>query len=350
MKNFLKNFTAKHTYSCGLPPRMGWLRYRLLKLIFCRIQTDAEQYKVISDLPPDAIVIYVNKNKSKFECLLYYIQCTRHGLPTPRIAFDYRFFVWQPLGRLLQIVRNIFISAKKRHALPDAYASGYIRTGLLQFKAGFLSLIGKSGFSDHWAGIATDPLEYLIGLQRQITQPIYLIPHLILSKDTFQFEASHLHSEYAYLQELFSNEFFFDPDQTTAYQVRKAIKAFIDGAILVPHPTLPDTYNLTSPGYRKLQFFSSLLKPLFESYLVALSCYREMSEKLPSRKARVKAMRSLALSMRKRNQIDRIEAISEVYFNQADAIFSQFGFQKKETSERSEELLRHIRAYLMYLS
>ena len=858
MNNSLIKSTATHFYSCGLPPRMGWLRYRLLKLIFSRIKTDAKQYKVIRALPPEALIIYINKNKSKFECLLNYIQSIRNGLLPPRIAFDYHFYVWQPLGRLIQMVRNILIAVKERRLLPDAYAGGYVRTNLLRHRTGFLSLMGKSGLSGHWTKIATDPLEYLIILQKQITQPIFLIPQLvffdkrplcrrpnlfdiffgskqnpgcprrlwtlfrnsedifveiseplnlksflqnytgtdlgdeqitaalrqrlldqinshrqrvtgpalksaeelrqtvltspsltryiqrysarrkislvearkeaskyfdeiaakynlrfvalgsaitrfvlrhifdhvnvdeeglnnikrkhlksplvfipchksnfdnitlmavlyanhvhcphtfagknlsfwpigpffrrtgaffmrrsfkgavfyamvfseyvntllseghnleifiegtrsrsgkllppqtgglsllinacksgacsdltfvpvsigydripeedsylneiqggkktkesflamikggrilksrygqiyfhfaapvtlsaffeqenltsskalkgkklnqfsyrlgqrllyeiqckavitpqalvaaallsldrqniaayhiteivetylaylanrnvlltdnltlnstiaitraleyylhrriieplktmgpydqfkiltnkrnalefyknniighlvpaaltaliILSKDIFQFEAGYLHSEYADLQELFVNEFFFEPDQTTAYQVRKAIKAFIDDAILVPHPTLPDTYNLTSPGYRKLQFFARLLKPLFESYLVALSYYREMPAKPPSKKNRIKAMRSLAQTMRKKNQLDRIEAVSEAYFNQADAVFSQMGFQKKETSNRSEKWLRYIRTYLMVLS
>ena len=89
---------------------------------------------------------------------------------------------------------------------------------------------------------------------------------------------------------------------------------------------------------------------LFEAYLVALSFYREMPVKPPSKKGRIKAMRSLAQSMRKKNQLDCIEAISEAYFNQADAVFSQLGFQKKETSKRSEKLLNHIRAYLTVLS
>ena len=106
MNNSLIKSTATHVYSCGLPPRMGWLRYRLLKLIFGRIKSDDKQYKVIRALPPEAVIIYVNKTKSKFECLLNYIQCSCNGLLPPRIAFDYRFYVWQPLGRLIQMVRK----------------------------------------------------------------------------------------------------------------------------------------------------------------------------------------------------------------------------------------------------
>jgi hypothetical protein len=107
---------------------------------------------------------------------------------------------------------------------------------------------------------------------------------------------------------------------------------------------------LTSPGYRKLQSFSGLLKPLFEACLMALTYYRDLPEKLPSKKERIRAMRYLGHSMRNKNQIDRIEAISEVYLSQVDAIFSHMGFQKKGTFHKSEYEFKHIQTYLKYLS
>ena len=858
MNNFFKKPSNTCSYSCGLPHRLGWVRHLLLKLTFSRIHINAEQLKVIKNLPPDALIIYTNITRSKFECLFFYFQCIRYGLLVPRIAFDYRFYFWQPWGQVLEIVHNKFLALKQRSPLPDAYASGFIRNKLLNYGAGFLSLVGKTGFFKRWSDVTMDPIEYLIVLQKQISRPIFFIPHLlffdnkpigneqnlidilfgskqkpghlrrilalfrrpkdifveisepldlkyflknksietssdealavdlrrrlleqinghrqrvtgpsrksaeelrqtvltsanltryiqrhsarrkitmfearkeaskyfdeiaakyslsfvalgsaitrwflknifdnvnldedglnkikrkhlkgplvfipchksnfdnitlmsvlyanhlhcphtfagenlsfwpigpflrrtgaffmrrsfkgavfyamvfseyvktllkegynmeifiegtrsrsgkllppqigglsllinayqngacpdlvfvpvsisydripeegsylheiqggqktkesframikggkilksrygqiyfhfadpvvlssfferehvdisetlkgkklnqfsqklgqhllyevqcksvitpqslvaaallgiarqnitaenvfeivetflsylstkkviltdiliinptaatthaleyytrsriiepvetmgpkdqfkiplnkrnflefyknnaighlipaaftavlILATDMFQFGSNHLHSEYAYLKKLFANEFFFDPDQTIAYQVRKTIKAFIDDVIVVPHPTLPDTYNLTSPGYRKLQFFSGLLKPLFEAYFIALSYYRDLPEKLPSKKERVKAMRSLAHSMRKKNQIDRVEAISEVYLGQADAIFSHMGFQKKDTFHKSEHEFKRIQTYLKYLS
>jgi glycerol-3-phosphate O-acyltransferase len=859
MNNFLKKPSdTSCSYSCGLPYRLGWVRHLILKLMFSRIHINDEQIKVIKNLPPDALMIYTNKTKNKFECLFFYFQCIRYGLSAPRIAFDYRFYFWQPWGQLLEMIRNKFLALKQRSPLPDAYASGFIRNKLLNYGAGFLSLAGKTGFFKRWVGVAMDPMEYLIVLQKEISRPIFLIPHLlffdnkpigneqnltdilfgskqkpghlrrilalfrrpkdifveiseplnlkyflkirsietssdevlavdlrrrlleqinghrqrvtgpsiksaeelrqtvltsadltryiqrhsarrkitlfearkeaskyfneiaakyslsfvalgsavtrwflksifdkvtvdmdglnrikrkhlkgplvfipchksnfdsitlmsvlyanhlhcphtfagenlsfwpigpflrrtgaffmrrsfkgavfyavvfseyvkillkegynmeifiegtrsrsgkllppqvgglsllinayqnnvcpdlvfvpvsisydripeessylheiqggqktkeslgamikggkilksrygqiyfhfadpvvlssffemenvdisetlkgkklnrfskklgqrllyevqcksvitpqslvaaallgitrqnitaenvfeivetflsylstknifltdpltidpptavahalkyftrrniiepvetmspkdqfkiplnkrnslefhknnaighlipaaftallILTTDMFQFGSNHLHSEYAYLKKLFVNEFFFDPDQTIAYQVRKTIKAFIDDLIVIPHPTLPDTYNLTSPGYRKLQSFSGLLKPLFEAYLVALSYYRNLPEKLPSKKERVRAMRSSGHLMRKKNQIDRVEAISEVYLSQADAVFSHMGFQKKDTFHKSEHEFKRIQTYLKYLS
>ena len=56
-------------------------------------------------------------------------------------------------------------------------------------------------------------------------------------------------------------------DKTTEYFVRKNIKTFIDETILMPHPTLPDTYNLTSSGFRKLQTIFKFPENLFRIIL-----------------------------------------------------------------------------------
>ena len=60
--------------------------------------------------------------------------------------------------------------------------------------------------------------------------------------------------------------------------MRKTIKAFIDDAMLMPHPTLPDTYNITSAGFRKLKLFASFLRTYFESYWIVLNVFMRTSQ------------------------------------------------------------------------
>jgi glycerol-3-phosphate O-acyltransferase len=179
MNNFIKKSSDTCFYSCGLPYRLGWVRYQILKLMFSRVHINTEQLRVIKNLPPDALMIYTNKTESKFECLFFYFQYIRYGLSVPRFAFDYRFYFWQPWGQLLEMIHNKYLSLKHHSPLPDAYTGGFIRNKLLNCGAGFLSLIYKIGFLNRWTGIATDPIEYLIVLQKQINRPIFLIPHLL---------------------------------------------------------------------------------------------------------------------------------------------------------------------------
>ena len=96
----------------------------------------------------------------------------------------------------------------------------------------------------------------------------------ILEKDAFQFSASDLQEVYLFLQDFFKYEFAFDVDKATDFYLRKTIKSFIDDAVIIPHPTLPDTYNITSAGFRKLKHYSRFLKTYFESYWIVLSYFR----------------------------------------------------------------------------
>ena len=82
----------------------------------------------------------------------------------------------------------------------------------------------------------------------------------VLEKDAFQFSAADLHNTYQHLRDLLSEEFNPDPVHPPAFIVRKTVKAFIDDAIIVPHPMMPDTYNLSSEGFRKLVFFAGLYR------------------------------------------------------------------------------------------
>ena len=93
----------------------------------------------------------------------------------------------------------------------------------------------------------------------------------ILHLDAFQFAAADIHNGYRFLQHLFKNEFAYDVDLNPEYVVRKTLKIFIDDAVLIPHQTLPDTYNITSAGFRKLKLFAAFLTTYFESYLIVLN-------------------------------------------------------------------------------
>ncbi|MEZ4578007.1 MAG: 1-acyl-sn-glycerol-3-phosphate acyltransferase [Desulfobacterales bacterium] len=122
----------------------------------------------------------------------------------------------------------------------------------------------------------------------------------ILKADAFQFSSVDVHVSYKFLQEFFENN-CYGPDQPVEFLVRKNLKAFIDDAIIMPHPTLPDTYNLTSIGYRKLNLFAAFLVPYFESYWIVLNFYRKYTKKsIFETKDYMKKIQSLGNRMHRR--------------------------------------------------
>ncbi len=172
----------------------------------------------------------------------------------------------------------------------------------------------------------------------------------ILEKDAFQFSASDLHSGYKFLQDFFQNEFALDVDKTPEYYIRKTIKNFIDEAILIPHPTLPDSYNLTSAGFRKLKLFAAFLKTFFESYWIVLNFFIRQPAKELSPKDRIKKVQSRGNRMYKRRLIERPEALSKIYYMNALDYFSSQGIKSVEDTEKTEYYSEIIQRYLNLLT
>lgn len=176
--------------------------------------------------------------------------------------------------------------------------------------------------------------------------PVAFTSLAILEKDAFQFPASDLHPEFRFLRDLFCNEFARTQSATPEYQVRKTVKTFIDDAVLIPHATLPDTYSITSPGLRKLRMFASFLKTFLEAYLVVLIYFGRTPKKKDDKKKRLKKIRSIGNRMYKRNTIERTEALSTAYFENAAQFFTRNGVKGAEDEEKLDFYKARIERYL----
>ncbi len=177
-KNRLLDGTHNH-YSCYLPDSLGSVASLLLRLFYSGIKTDREQTAVLHQIKDDAIIVYATKFKSYFEYLFYYIRYQRDNLPYPQVGFDYQVYFWQPLSRLLKICFAHLDFFFNRRKFPSPYKSGFIGQTLLKNKAGMLSLVGKKGFYRRFVKAKTDPIQYLIELQKTTQQPIYIVPQLM---------------------------------------------------------------------------------------------------------------------------------------------------------------------------
>ncbi len=160
----------------------------------------------------------------------------------------------------------------------------------------------------------------------------------ILEKDAFQFSASDLHDRYCFLQEFFKYEFAHDVNQTEEYLVRKNLKAFIDDAILMPHQSLPDTYQITSSGLRKLKLFARFLKTYFESYWIVLHFFKQTPRSKARAKDRMKRIHSMGSTMLKNQEIELTESLSKINYQNGINFFST---HKVKGSEDTEALEAH---------
>jgi glycerol-3-phosphate O-acyltransferase len=168
----------------------------------------------------------------------------------------------------------------------------------------------------------------------------------ILETDAFQFISTDLHLNYHFLQDLFKYEFAYDVEKPAEFYVRKSIKAFIDDAALIPHPTLPDTYNITSAGLRKLQLYACFIKAYLEAYLVVLTQLGRQSSSDLGYKEQIKKTTALGGRMLKRGEITCPEALSQVTFKNARSFFNSRDIECIEDEEAARPYRETIQRYL----
>jgi glycerol-3-phosphate O-acyltransferase len=168
----------------------------------------------------------------------------------------------------------------------------------------------------------------------------------ILHRDAFQFASADLHGTYREIQQLFKNEFAYDIERQPEYYVRKTLKAFIDDAFLVPHPTMPDTYNLTSAGYKKLKLFAAFLQTYLESYWIAVNHFRAAAGQPLEAKDRLKKIEALGARMFKTEEIVRKEALSRINYKNAVDFFVSRGIGQSADGPIVDAYTDKIRRYL----
>jgi len=171
-------------YTCLLPEDIGSFTSLLLKLFYSGIKVDKSQIETIRQLDKEAIVVFVTKFKNYFEFLFFYSRYRQEHLPFPQIGFDYKVYLCQPALRLLKIFLARLDFFARYQAWPDPYTRGYIKQELINGRSGFLSLVGKRSFYRRFVKAHTDPVQYLIEIQKTIDRPLYLIPQVIIFNKT----------------------------------------------------------------------------------------------------------------------------------------------------------------------
>jgi glycerol-3-phosphate O-acyltransferase len=171
----------------------------------------------------------------------------------------------------------------------------------------------------------------------------------ILEKDSFRFSASDLHAGYGFWQSFFKYEFAYDVDIRSKFHVRKSVKALIDDGIVIPHQTLPDTYDVTPAGFRKLKLFAFFLKTYFESYWIVLNFFMRNPQDAVKPKDRIKKITARGNRMYKRKEIERKEALSKVTYQNAIEFFTSKGIKGSDNTEKIETYASAIQNALKYL-
>ena len=147
----------------------------------------------------------------------------------------------------------------------------------------------------------------------------------ILETDRFQFSSSDLVFRYKFLENLFTDEFFFDEDTTYEQDISKCIKWFINEGILVPDSSESELFRITSQGLRKLKWVAAFLQPFFESYKTTLLYFEKYTAEKHEGKERDKKIHSFGTKLYKAKIITFKESLSLINYKNASNYFIKNG-------------------------
>jgi glycerol-3-phosphate O-acyltransferase len=122
--------------------------------------------------------------------------------------------------------------------------------------------------------------------------------------------------EYAFLKNLFKNEFVFDEKEDLSERVRSAIEYFLDSSFL-SRSEGDDGYKITKLGFDKLPIWAALTKTFLESYWIAIKSVSQQRDKWAKREDLLKNMNYLGRRFHKLGVIDHIGALSQLNFTNA---------------------------------
>jgi len=128
-----------------------------------------------------------------------------------------------------------------------------------------------------------------------------------------------LTSDYAFLEDLFRNEFVFDQSKDPRSKVLEAMDFFLEEGY-VSRSGQGSGYRITKPGYEKLPIWAALAKTFVESYWIAVRSAGSKKAEGSNPEEGLKHAMILGRRLYKSGAVDHVGALSPLNFQNAFAV------------------------------
>ncbi len=163
----------------SLVPKSSSLLRRLLHRLSCKASFLESQQRLLHSMDEKGLLVYGVKYRSQLDFLFLNSRLSEAGLRPPAVAFDMRPLLWLPASRAIRLLFSFVRYYLKNGQIPNPYQTGYYRELVQHREPLVLFLVGKAGYYRRFGFAEEDPLYLLIETQRQMDQPIILVPSLI---------------------------------------------------------------------------------------------------------------------------------------------------------------------------
>jgi glycerol-3-phosphate O-acyltransferase len=149
--------------------RYGFILGPFLRKLFNQI-TIPELYKEsLSSLSQKGHIVFVHSTSSTVDAMLMNYRFQREDLPVPRVIFNRKLTLLQPISRMLKLLTG----------LPSPFENDFYRSYVRDEKSASLLSLDTLGQK-----AKIDPILELLKVQRDLDKPIYLIPQRIVYNRT----------------------------------------------------------------------------------------------------------------------------------------------------------------------
>ncbi|MEN6474201.1 MAG: 1-acyl-sn-glycerol-3-phosphate acyltransferase [Syntrophaceae bacterium] len=159
----------RHAYTYTMDGVYGPMLNPIFKALFSQVNIPDLYRESISALAGRGHIVFAHSKRSLIDALLLNQRFQEVGLPKPQVVFGEKFFLLQPVGKSVTILKNLL---RKETPFDNGFYKNFMQSG----KGASLIFLDRTLLSGE------DPILKLLQLQRDNETPIFIVPQRIIYK------------------------------------------------------------------------------------------------------------------------------------------------------------------------
>jgi glycerol-3-phosphate O-acyltransferase len=150
----------------------------LVRILFRGVDFDPESIAFLKSHYTDKKTVFVSFQSSNTSMLILINLLRRHGFKSPDLAMDFTPNLIQIFSNSYRKVNRYFTEIFSKENLKSIHTGEYMKQLIDGGRSIVLSLLSRKSFLRRFVDIKADALHYLVDIQKQTDDPIYIIPQI----------------------------------------------------------------------------------------------------------------------------------------------------------------------------
>jgi glycerol-3-phosphate O-acyltransferase len=178
-KKSARKYKSSATFDGVIDGFINSLLENFAGFLFRKIDFDPESLQTLKEYSTKNNIVYVSFHSSNISLLIFCHLLKKHNIDLPIVALDENPYMMQTIKHLSKRVIKSIRKRLFRKKYKDIFETDYIERQLWEKKSILVSLLSRKFFLRRYLEIKYDSLIYLVKLQKNFKNPIYLLPQMI---------------------------------------------------------------------------------------------------------------------------------------------------------------------------